>query len=100
MALLKFLLVAYLVYISLKFVLVRVVPLLLVRKIQKLQEEAINRQQQAQQQYRQGATQSNGYQQTQTHKKGNMTITIDPKKSSSNAQHFDEGEYIDYEEVK
>ncbi|MEZ4887416.1 MAG: DUF4834 family protein [Chitinophagales bacterium] len=97
MALLKFILVVYLIYISLKFVFVRVVPMLLVRKIQKLQEEAINRQQNAQQAYRQGATQSQGYQKPQ--QKGNVTITVDPQKHSSNAQ-FDDGEYIDYEEIK
>lgn len=99
MALLKFILVAYLIYVSLKFVLVRVVPMLLVRKLQKLQEEAVNKHKEAQQQYSQGATQSQGYQQTSSQQKGNVTITVDPKKHSSKA-HFDDGEYIDYEEVK
>lgn len=109
LSLLKFILVAYLIYISLKFIFVRVVPMLLVRKLQKLQEEAINKQKYAQEAYRQRASQGQGYgqgqtqsqAQTQTHsnQNGKMTITIDPKKHNSDIQ-YDDGEYIDYEEVK
>lgn len=102
MALLKFLLVAYLIYITLKFVLVRVVPVLLVRKIQKLQEEAINKQRGGQETYRHRAAEQGhayGQAQTQSQQEGNVTITVDPEKHSSNIP-LDEGEYIDYEEVK